>query len=408
MDVKAILSVIAFSFYISACGNKTVSAVFPESDSLGSSACTASANTRRFIVHWEDGTFSVHNSENADTFTEQFIRPQLEKIKFVEFDKPIQVLDVRASNVMETSNPNWAHTVIQSSAAWSAGYRGQGIKVGVVDSTMDYTHPQLLPRIAINTREVPNNGIDDDGNGVVDDYYGGRFISANDSGSVSAHGTHVAGIIAADPNYGTVTGVAHRAEIIPAQFIGSSGGGTLGDAVLAVQYAAQRGAKIINASWGGAPCVTSLRDAFYEVQRQGILLVVAAGNDGIDIDYKPTFPASFNFASQITVAASTESDFLAGWSNNGFKSVHIAAPGSSITSTVPQGTAAFDGTSMAAPFVSGAAAVLWSARPNATAGQIKQALLESAEYQSNHEFKVSTRGRLNIARALTRIFQIAP
>lgn len=408
MDVKAYLSVLGLSLILSSCSQNTASTVFPENSSLGTSSCKAETIQNRFIVRWKDGSFSVHEDLNADEFTKNFINPNIDKINFVEFDKTINAFDIQESTTMNTSSSDWGNSMIKTSTAWSSGFYGQGILIGIVDSVVDYSHPQISPRLAINSHETPDNGIDDDGNGVVDDYYGAKFISGPDNGKMSPHGTHVAGIIAADPRYGTVKGVAPQAKIIPAQFIGNSGGGTLGDAVLAVQYAASRGAKIINASWGGAPCVTSLKDAFYELEKKGILIVVAAGNDAVDIDYKPTFPAAFNYRSQITVAASTETDFLAGWSNNGFNLVQIAAPGSSIFSTVPGGTAFFDGTSMAAPFVTGAAALLWSARPNASAFQIRQALLEGAESRPNHEFKVLTRGRLNIERALARLFQLAP
>lgn len=408
MDVKKILSVIAISLVISACGQKTVSSVFPENGSLEGSACKAQMIENRFVVQWEDGSFTVHNDTDGDSFTKNFIEKNLSEIRHVEFDKTIQAYNSDSTFIPATSTGTWGLNTIKASSAWAAGYQGQGIKVAVVDSIVDVSHPQLQGRIAININEIPGNGIDDDGNGVVDDYFGAKFMAAAEATKMSSHGTHVSGIIAADPSLGTAAGVAPKAQIIPAQFIGSSGGGTLGDAILALQYAAKRGAKIVNASWGGAPCVTSLRDAFYELEKKGILIIAAAGNEGSDIDVKPTYPAAFNLRGQITVAASTESDFMAGWSNVGFNLVHIAAPGSGILSTVPGGTAYFDGTSMAAPFVSGAAAVLWSARPQATAYQIRQALLDGAESYPNKEFKVLTRGRLNIERALTRLFQLAP
>jgi subtilisin family serine protease len=219
----------------------------------------------------------------------------------------------------------------------------------------------------------------------------------------------VSGIIAADPRYGSVQGVAPSALLIPAQFIANDGGGSLGDAVLALQYAAKRGAKIINASWGGAPCVASLRDAFLALESQGILVVVAAGNDGRDIDYYPEFPASFNLSNQVTIAASSRADYMTSWSNSGFQYVHLAAPGEGILSTVPNnGTAYMDGTSMAAPFVSGAAALIWADRPQATAVQVKQALLQSVDVTPNHEFRVLTRGRLNVQKALSALRQLVP
>ncbi|MBV2167394.1 MAG: S8 family serine peptidase [Bdellovibrio sp.] len=410
MDVQKILSAVACIFVLASCSNnKSSSSVFPENGALDSSACMGQAIENKFIVQWEDGKFTVESAENADAFTKNFIEPQLEKIKFVEFDRQLQVDktdEVRASGFTDS----WGQDKISARSVWAQGVYGQNIKVAVVDAYVDYTHPQLQPRIAINTQEIPNNGIDDDGNGIVDDYYGASFVSVPSSNPTpSAHGSHVAGIIAADPRFGSVEGVAPQAQIIPAQFIANDGGGSLGDAVLALQYSASRGAKVINASWGGAPCVASLRNTFQELQNKGILVVVAAGNDGRDIDVYPEFPASFNIGTQITVAASSMSDFMTSWSNSGFEFVHVAAPGEHILSTVPGNTTAYmDGTSMAAPFVSGAAALIWSARPQATAVQVKTALLKSVDVSPGHEFKVNTRGRINVEKALQVLKQLVP
>ncbi|XGC80820.1 S8 family peptidase [Bdellovibrio bacteriovorus] len=410
MDVQKILSAVACIFVLAACSNeKSASTVFPENGALDSNACLGQAVQNKFIVQWEDGKFTVESAANAEEFTKNFIEPQLEKIRFVEFDRHLQIKksdDVRVAGISDS----WGQDMIGARNVWSQGVYGQNVKVAVVDSFVDTTHPQLLPRIAVNTAEIANNGVDDDRNGVVDDYYGAAFVSVpSGSDTPSSHGSHVAGIIAADHTKGSVQGVAPQAQIIPAQFIANDGGGSLGDAVLALQYSASRGAKIINASWGGAPCVTSLRNTFIELEKKGILVIVAAGNDGRDIDLYPEFPASFNLANQITVAASSVTDFMTAWSNSGFQYVHVAAPGERILSTIPgNSTAYMDGTSMAAPFVSGAAALLWSARPNATAGQIKTAILQSVDVDPGHEFKVNTRGRINVEKALQLLKQLVP
>lgn len=409
MDVQKILSAVACILVLSACGKKSTETVFPENGALDASACTGQAIKNKFIVQWEDGRFSVESAKDADEFKENFIKPNLENIKQVEYDRVIQ-LD-RSNEVRSNSlSDSWGQSMIHADALWAKGIYGQNVKVAIVDAYVDVTHPQIAPRIAINTGEIPNNGKDDDGNGYVDDYYGASFVSnPGSTTTVSPHGTHVAGIIAADPDYGSVNGTAPRAQIIPAQFISNDGGGSLGDAVLALQYAAVRGAKIINASWGGAPCVSSLKSAFQQLESKGILVVVAAGNDGRDIDTNPEFPASFNLSNQITVAASSRTDFMTSWSNSGFTLVQVAAPGESILSTVPNNGAAYmDGTSMATPFVSGAAALLWSAKPNATAAQIKQAIMQSVDVTPGHEFKVSTRGRINVQNALQVLNQLVP
>ncbi|WP_413582994.1 S8 family peptidase [Bdellovibrio sp. HCB288] len=409
MDVQKILSAVACVLVFTACSKKSSDSVFSDSTAMDSAACMGQAIQSKFIVQWEDGRFTVESGKDAESFKKEFIEPQLNDIKQVEFDRHIQVESTKVSTSATVSD-SWGLSMIKANSAYTQGIYGEGVKVAVVDAYVDVSHPQLANRIAINTAEIPNNGIDDDGNGVVDDYYGASFVSVPSSTTTpSPHGSHVAGIIAADSNYGPVKGVAPRAKIIPAQFIANDGGGSLGDAILALQYAAKRGAKIINASWGGAPCVASLRNAFKVLESQGILVIVASGNDARDIDVYPEFPASFNLSNQITVAASDFTDFMTSWSNSGFKFVHVAAPGEQILSTVPGGTSMYmDGTSMAAPFVSGAAALLWSAKPAATALQIKAAIEQSVDVTSGHEFKVKTRGRINIQKALQVLGQLVP
>lgn len=411
MDVQRFLSAVVCILVLSSCGNKkTSNTVFPENGALDTSSCSGQAIQNKFIVQWEDGKFSVESAADAQSFIKEFVEPQIENIRHIDFDRKITINKAVSAQSAAVAD-SWGQDRISARQVWAANVFGEGIKVAVVDAYVDVHHPQIAPRIAINTKEIPDNKIDDDQNGVVDDYYGAKFLSTPEdpNSTNSGHGTHVSGIIAADPQYGPVEGVAPKAQIIPAQFISNDGSGSLGDAVLAMQYAASRGAKIINASWGGAPCVPSLRNTFVELQNKGILIVVAAGNDGRDIDVYPEYPASFNVATQITVAASSMTDFMTSWSNSGFKSVHVAAPGEHILSTVPGSSAAYmDGTSMAAPFVSGAAALLWSAYPTATAEQIKSAIMNSVDVDPGHEFKVKTRGRINVEKALRSLKQELP
>lgn len=408
MEVRNSLLAVAYIFVLTACSNeKTVSSVFPEDDALGSSACLGQAIENRYVVQWEDGHFSVETGPNRDQFISEFVVPHLQKIKFIEFDRKLQ-LNLPSEQTIQNDSTLWNLDRVRMQNVWQRGFYGQGVRVAVVDSYVDIQHPQINPRIYVNMGEISNNGLDDDRNGVIDDYYGASFLTNPGVGTqVSPHGTHVSGTVLADHRFGSAKGAAPEAQLIPIQFISNEGGGFLGDAVMALQYAKKRGAQIINASWGGAPCVTSLRDAFADLEKSGALIVVAAGNDGLDLDLRQQFPASFSFASQITVAASTELDIMAGWSNNGFRSVHLAAPGSNIYSTVPGGGYAFfDGTSMAAPLVSGVAAAIWSARPQATAGQIKRALLESVVVTPNREFRTITQGRIDADRALDRLLEI--
>ncbi|RYZ84393.1 MAG: alkaline serine protease, partial [Proteobacteria bacterium] len=382
MDVRALWLVVALSMV--ACSQKSTDTVFND-QSLGSSSCSGQALSTRFVVQWESGAFTVETAPNAEAFKKNFLEPRLSEIRKVEYDRVVQ-FERNADIVMPTASTTtatdyWGQDMVHAADVWAQGVSGQNIVVGVVDAFVDVNNAQIAPRIALNTREIPNNGIDDDGNGFVDDYTGYTFISNPSSGSTqSDHGTHVSGIIAGDSTKGYIRGMAPQAKLIPAPFIDGKSGGSIGDAILAMQYASSRGARIINASWGGAPCMASLKNAFQELNQKGILVVVAAGNEGVDIDYNPDFPAAFNMPNQLTVAASNSNDFMPSWSNRGFGLVHLAAPGVDILSTITQNRVGFmDGTSMAAPFVSGAAALLWSARPTATVGDIKAALLRSVD-----------------------------
>jgi subtilisin family serine protease len=371
--------------------------------------------TTRYVVQWEDGHFTVESAENAEDFKSKFLEPNLQNVRKAEYDRLVSFERPVDASSEGTVTPQgaldtWGQTMVGADLVWGQGVYGDGVLVGVVDSFVDINHPQISPRIAVNAGEIPGNGKDDDGNGYIDDVYGYSFVSnPNTDGKVSDHGTHVSGIIAADHQTGTIKGLAPKAKIIPAPFIDPVNFGSIGDAILAMQYVSQRGARIINASWGGAPCMASLRNAFQELNNKGILVVVAAGNAGHDIDYEPDYPAAFNMPNQLTVAAATPSDLMASWSNSGFNLVHLAAPGASILSTIPNNRTAFmDGTSMAAPFVTGAAALLWSDRPKATALQVKKALLTSVDVTPNHEYKVQTLGRMNVNKALAALRQLVP
>lgn len=400
MEVRKALFGVAVILSCAACSNtKTSDSVFNDNESMNSKLCAGQKMSTQFIVQWEDGRFTVETAEDAETFKREFIEPRLSEIRKVEYDRVVTMFEPMLSTA--AGEASWGQTKIEAEALWNLGHYGEDVLIGVVDSQVDTSHPQLSSRIAYNQGEIPGNGIDDDRNGHVDDYAGQAFVTGDvPTSRVNPHGTHVAGIIAAEQNRGPMSGVAPRAKVIPSAFISSAGTGGLGDAIMAMQYVASRGARIINASWGGAPCVASLRNAFVEMERAGILVVVAAGNAGRDLDRYPEYPASFNLPNQITVAAMGAGDLMTSWSNSGFGFVSLAAPGSRILSTIP-GNAYdyFDGTSMAAPFVSGAAAVLWGAYPHATMSQVRQAILTSVDVSTATPYRVQTRGRLNLRKA---------
>lgn len=353
----------------------------------GYGVCNNEVIKGRYIVQWNDGTYTIEHSEDEEQFKRKFIDPQLSKIKHIDRDVKIQVNPMIASNneVSAMAANNWGPAKIQADLLWSQGYKGSGITVGVVDGMVDKAHVQLVNNVtsAVQFNGEPNNS------------------------SKNIHGTHVAGIIAADPDLGPVQGVAPKAKIVGGQFIGNSGGGAIGDAILALNSVASRGAKIINMSWGGAPCMQNLKDTLQALSDQGILLVTAAGNEGTNSDRAPTYPAAYGFVHQINVAATDSFDWMASFSVRGYRTVNIAAPGVGIVSTIPNSQyQSMDGTSMAAPMVSGAAALLWGAVPSATADQIKSSLLKGIDLSPGSEYQVSSHGRMNVKKALDELLKI--
>ncbi len=303
---------------------------------------------------------------------------------------------------------------IDAPEAWNANTGSRSVVVAVIDTGVDYTHPDLAANIWTNTAEVPGNGLDDDHNGFVDDVHGYDFRN-NDGDPLddNRHGTHVAGTIAAVGNNGLgVTGVAWSASILPLKFLGSDNRGQMTDAVRALNYATllrqQYGVniRVVNASWGSGDYSASLREALAAAALADILVVAAAGNGdvlghGMDNDAIGFYPASYDLENIVSVAASDTNDKLARFSNYGVRTVDIAAPGVGILSTEPGGTyATRNGTSMAAPHVTGTAALLFSKVPTATSLEVRQALLQSTDSKADLTGKLATNGRLNMATAL--------
>ena len=294
---------------------------------------------------------------------------------------------------------------IHATDAWNAT-TGAGVIVAVVDTGVDYNHPDLAANMWTNPSDPPN-GVDDDGNGFVDDVHGADFINGDSNPDDDAgHGTHVAGIIGAKGDNGLgVTGVNWDTKIMALKFLDANGAGNTADAANAIDYAVNHGARVINASWGGPAFSQALFEAVKRAGDKGVLFVAAAGNDGQNADVSPDYPAAFDLPNVISVAASDRNDKLPDFSNYGPHSVDLAAPGDDIYSTVPplsdpSGYEAFSGTSMATPFVSGAAALYLSRAPQSTPDQVKAALLQNVDQSPAFAGKVVSGGRLDIAKAL--------
>ncbi|MDB5968230.1 MAG: peptidase in kexin sedolisin [Hydrocarboniphaga sp.] len=286
--------------------------------------------------------------------------------------------------------------------------------VGVIDEGAMYTHEDLKANFWTNPFDAVD-GIDNDGNGYIDDVHGWDFDGNDNStfdGSGDDHGTHVSGTIAAVGGNGIgVAGVCWKAKIISAKFLGARGG-TTANAILAIDYLSDLKTRhalkmpAINNSWGGGGFSQALKDAIDRSGVAEILFIAAAGNDGVDDDVSPHYPSSYDSETIVSVASIDSSGALSSFSNYGAVSVDIGAPGSSIVSTVPSKAinpskvksayASYSGTSMATPHVTGAVVMLSSIKSGKTALQLKDLLISKGTPTASLDGKTSSGKRLNL------------
>jgi len=288
---------------------------------------------------------------------------------------------------------------IDAPDAWGITTGSPHVVVAVVDTGVDYTHPDLSSNIWQNTGEIVN-GMDDDGNGYIDDIRGWNFASKNNNPmDDNGHGTHCAGTIAAVGNNGIgVAGTAWNVKIMPLKFLNAQGSGYVSDAISAILYANRKGAAVISNSWSGSGYTQSLKDA---IDASNAVVVCAAGNSGKNADVSPQYPAAFSSSNILSVAATDYYDRLASFSNYGSNSVDLAAPGVSIYSTARSGSYQYlSGTSMATPHVAGVAALIKSQNPSMSGTQIRSKIFSSVDRVTSLSGKVASGGRLNAAKAL--------
>lgn len=302
---------------------------------------------------------------------------------------------------------------IRGVVAWNTTVGSRDVVVAVVDTGVDLAHPDLAPNLWANPGETgggkDTNGLDDDGNGLIDDKVGWDWVQGdNQPLDENGHGTHVAGTIAAQGNDGTgVTGVAWRASVMPLRVLDANGSGRVSDLVKAYQYAAGNGARIVNASLGGGSFSQAEHDAI--AAAKDVLFVVAAGNDAANNDTTGSYPCDYNLDNIVCVAATDQNDQLASFSNYGTSSVQLAAPGVNIASAWPSDRwALLDGTSMATPHVSGVAALAVSANPSITVAGLRRALLSSVDSLPALQGRVTTGGRIDAARAVAAAQGVPP
>lgn len=290
--------------------------------------------------------------------------------------------------------------------AWSRYESSRDVVIALIDTGVDRTHEELADSIWVNEDEIAGNGIDDDGNGYIDDVYGWNFYSNNNRvyvGSEDDHGTHGAGTIAAQADNetgiaGIVSGGGVKIMIVKA-LGGSEGSGSTASIIKAIRYAEANGASICNLSLGST---TNDRALYQAIADSSMLFVVAAGNDGADTDSTPCYPAAYDLDNIISVANLNYDGSLHYSSNYGVTSVDLAAPGSYILSTTTGGGYSYmTGTSMAAPMVTGAAAMLYSCYANLTLADVKDVILASAEQLDTLSGSVRTGGMLDLGAAMS-------
>ncbi len=280
---------------------------------------------------------------------------------------------------MINGQPGVSGVDVHVAPAWDLISSGESVIVGVLDTGVDISHKDIRDNIFVNSHEIPGDGIDNDGNGYVDDVSGFDFVnddqSVCDSPAADKHGTHIAGIIAGSANADGIVGVApNNARIVPLKFADGTAGYT-SDAIEAIEYAKSIGVQVINCSFGSPYYNQALYDSMRDA---GILFIAAAGNSGANVDNNPTYPASFTLPNVMSVGAIDNNGNISSFSNYG-SGVHVFAPGKDILSTIPGNDYDYmSGTSAAAAFVTGAAVLLLQNNGQLSGESIKTQLIETA------------------------------
>lgn len=384
------------------------------------------------VLQQEKGWFSIDDLDNADapTVAEQY-RSMSDLVAFAEPNNEIKLDDPTSlspkdlrKNDQNPILPNdpmfkdqWALNNIGQAGgkekadlsalkAWLKTKGSTDVVVAVLDSGVDYTHPDLVANMWLRPDNVPQ--YKDDELGTFNDLHG--FNATDNQGDPmddNGHGTHCSGIIGAEgDNDEGIAGINWKVQIMPLKFMGRGGFGTTKDAIEAINYAIDRKQKgvnvrVINASWGSTQYSKALEDAIRAAGEAGILFVAAAGNNGTNNDRYKHYPSNYELPNVISVAALDRNDQLASFSNFGIKTVHIAAPGKDILSTwLNDGYREASGTSMATPYIAGTAALILASEPKLSVEKLRERILQSADKIDSLNGKVENGGRINAAKAL--------
>lgn len=297
---------------------------------------------------------------------------------------------------------------IDAVEAWDISTGSRDVVVGVIDTGIDYSHSDLASNMWVNSSEIPGDGIDNDGNGFVDDVHGINAITnTGDPMDDEGHGTHVSGTIGASGNNATgVVGVNHEVSLVGCKFLDAAGNGSTSDAIKCIDYMvglknAGVNLRVLNNSWGGGGYSQALADAIASSEAADLLFVAAAGNDTIDNDVNPHYPSNYENASVLSVASTDQTDNISWFSHYGLTSVDMGAPGSAILSTTPgESYASYSGTSMATPHVAGAAALVLSINPELNTQELKELLMSSGDANAALQGVTVAGTRLNVNQAL--------
>lgn len=287
-------------------------------------------------------------------------------------------------NTGKNSGPFWnrgtAGVDVSALNAWKITTGSRDIKIAVIDTGVDYNHEDLKNNMMINQAELNGSeGVDDDGNGYIDDVYGYDFAN-NDADPMDGHGhgTHCAGVIGAVHNNIGIAGIMKDVQILAIKFLTDSGSGTLEAAMKAIDYATSRGVHVMSNSWGGGGRSEALYEAIARAQDAGILFTAAAGNSNSDNDTTPSYPASYKLDNVVSVGAHDGKGQKANFSSYGQNTVHVFAPGVDIYSTVSNNKyGKMSGTSMATPHVSGVAGLVLANEPNMSLRELKERLMNT-------------------------------
>lgn len=299
---------------------------------------------------------------------------------------------------------------VNAMAAWEITKGSRAVKIAVIDTGVDYNHPDLRNNIWVNEAELNGEpGIDDDGNGYVDDIHGYDF--ANNDGDPmdgNGHGTHCSGTIAAEHDNGVgIVGVMADAQIMGVKFLTDEGSGTTEHAIQAVDYATKMNVDIMSNSWGGGGASRALEEAIIRAKDAGIVFTAAAGNSSTNNDNSPHYPSNYDVENVISVAAHNYNDSLASFSCYGKNTVHVAAPGRNILSTVPNDAyEVFSGTSMATPHVTGVVGLYIAEHGRTDVAQLREELMLSSVYNREYGRKTIGGGRVDALNFLT--FAVEP